>query len=124
MSRERPSHKCFVVEDRGAGKDAIWTRIGSAWPHKDGKGFNLQLAALPAGGGRIVLRAVTDADVAEEEQDSRSTDADSRISDLARVASAGPGEPELQLAEQVLRTGVGEALSVARRSRRKGSGAA
>ena len=75
-------------------------------------------------GGRIVLRAVTDADVAEEEQDSRSTDADSRISDLARVASAGPGEPELQLAEQVLRTGVGEALSAARRSRRKGSGAA
>jgi hypothetical protein len=62
MSGERPSHKCFVVEDReGAnGKEAFWTRIGSAWPHKDGKGFHLQLSALPASGGRIVLREFTD----------------------------------------------------------------
>jgi hypothetical protein len=67
MSRERPSHKCFVVEDRAQGKDAIWTRIGSAWPHKDGKGFNLQLAALPAAGGRIVLRQATEDDAADKD---------------------------------------------------------
>jgi hypothetical protein len=67
MSRERPSHRCFVVEDRGGGKDAIWTRIGSAWPHKDGKGFNVQLAALPASGGRIVLREVTEEEDGREE---------------------------------------------------------
>ena len=69
MSGERPSHKCFVVEDRGEGddKDAFWTRIGSAWPHKDGKGLNLQLAALPANGGRIVLREYTEDDAKEEE---------------------------------------------------------
>ncbi|MBX9591213.1 MAG: hypothetical protein K2X43_18145 [Hyphomonadaceae bacterium] len=66
MSRESPSHRCFVVEDRGRGKDAIWTRIGSAWPHKDGKGFNVQLAALPASGGRIVLREFTEEDGREE----------------------------------------------------------
>jgi len=65
MSRERPSHRCFVVEDRPQGKDAIWTPVGSAWPHKDGKGFNLQLAALPATGGRIVLRELTKEDTAE-----------------------------------------------------------
>jgi hypothetical protein len=67
MSGERPSHKCFVVEDRdgAGGKEAFWTRIGSAWAHKDGKGFNLQLAALPASGGRIVLREFTDEDGAE-----------------------------------------------------------
>ena len=70
MSGERPSHKCFVVEDRGEGddKDAFWTRIGSAWPHKDGKGLNLQLAALPANGGRIVLREYTDKDAEEDEK--------------------------------------------------------
>lgn len=70
MSGERPSHKCFVVEDRAEGedKDGFWTRIGSAWPHKDGKGLNLQLAALPANGGRIVLREFTEADAKEEEQ--------------------------------------------------------
>jgi hypothetical protein len=62
MSGERPSHRCFVVEDReGAnGKEAYWLKIGSAWPHKDGKGFNLQLSALPAHGGRIVLREFTE----------------------------------------------------------------
>jgi hypothetical protein len=124
MSRERPSHRCFVVEDRGEGKDAVWTRVGAAWSHKDGKGFNVQLAALPASGGRIVLREVTEAETVEEEQHSRGAAAASRLSDLTRVASAGPGEPELQLAEQVLRTGVREALSAARRSKRKSSGTA
>jgi len=69
MSRERPSHRCFVVEHRGGGKDAIWTRIGSAWPHKDGKGFNLQLSALPANGGRIVLREFTEEEPAAEGKD-------------------------------------------------------
>jgi hypothetical protein len=56
-----------VVEDRegASGKEAFWTRIGSAWAHKDGKGFNLQLSALPASGGRIVLRESTDEDGAE-----------------------------------------------------------
>jgi hypothetical protein len=66
MSGERPSHKCFVVESRESanGKEAFWLPIGSAWPHKDGKGFNLQLSALPANGGRIVLREFTDDDAA------------------------------------------------------------
>jgi hypothetical protein len=52
--------KVFVVEDReeeGEGNDAFWTRIGSAWPHKDGKGLNLVLSALPIN-GRLVLRVV------------------------------------------------------------------
>jgi hypothetical protein len=68
MSGERPSHKCFVIEDReGAnGKEAYWLRIGSAWPHKDGRGFNLQLSALPANGGRIVLREFTADEAARE----------------------------------------------------------
>ena len=59
----KPSHKCFVVEDRGEGNDdnAFWTRIGSAWPHKDGKGINVVLSALPLN-GRLVLRDYTDED--------------------------------------------------------------
>lgn len=65
----QPSHKAFVVEDRGEGddKDAFWTRIGSAWPHKDGKGINIVLSALPAN-GRLVLREYTDDDAKEEEE--------------------------------------------------------
>ena len=68
MSGERPSHKAFVVEDRGEGNDAFWTRCGSAWPHKDGKGLNVQLAPSLAVSGRLVLREYTDDDVKEEEQ--------------------------------------------------------
>jgi len=60
----KPSHKVFVVEDRETedeGNDAFWTRIGSAWPHKDGKGLNLVLSALPIN-GRLVLREYTPED--------------------------------------------------------------
>jgi hypothetical protein len=57
MSGNAPTHKAFAVE--GEGDDAFWTRIGSAWPHKDGKGFNLNLSALPVN-GRIVLREAGD----------------------------------------------------------------
>jgi hypothetical protein len=126
MSGERPSHKCFVVEDRegAGGKEAFWTRIGSAWPHKDGKGFNLQLSALPAGGGRMVMREIADDEAREEEQPSGGADAETRLSELTRVARAGPDEPHLQLAEQVLRDGVREIASAMRSKRRKDSGAA
>jgi hypothetical protein len=56
------------VEDRegATGKEAYWLKIGAAWPHKDGKGFNLQLSALPASGGRIVLREFTEEDGTSE----------------------------------------------------------
>ena len=41
--------------DAGNGKKAkTWTRIGAAFPHKDGTGYNVQLRALPVD-GRIVL---------------------------------------------------------------------
>jgi hypothetical protein len=39
----------------GSDKKKFWSRIGAAWSHKDGQGFNLQLDTLPID-GRIVLR--------------------------------------------------------------------
>jgi hypothetical protein len=69
MAGERPSHKAFVVEDRGEGNDpGFWTRCGSAWPHKDGKGLNVQIAPGLAVSGRLVLREYTEEDAKEEEQ--------------------------------------------------------
>lgn len=65
MSGNAPSHKVFTVE--GEGDEAFWTRVGSAWPHKDGKGFNITLSALPVN-GRIVLREPQEADKQEEAQ--------------------------------------------------------
>jgi hypothetical protein len=47
----------YTVEefDAGNGKKAkTWTRIGAAFPHKEGPGFNVQLKALPLD-GRLVL---------------------------------------------------------------------
>jgi CHC2 zinc finger len=65
----RPSHRAYVVEDREGDQSeqgGFWTRIGSAWPHKDGKGLNIVLSALPVN-GRVVLREYTDEDAKADE---------------------------------------------------------
>ena len=49
-----PTHIAYQIKNRD-GKKAIWTRIGSAWGHSDGEGFNIQLEALPVD-GKITLR--------------------------------------------------------------------
>ncbi len=49
-----PTHVAYQVRNR-EGQKAIWTRIGGAWPHNDGHGFNIQLDAVPID-GRITLR--------------------------------------------------------------------
>jgi hypothetical protein len=54
-----PSHIAYQVRDRGEGKKSFWTRIGSAWAHADGKGFNLQIEVVPLD-GRITLRVASE----------------------------------------------------------------
>ena len=49
-----PTHIAYQVRDREHGK-SFWTRIGSAWAHADGKGFNIQIETVPLD-GRITLR--------------------------------------------------------------------
>ncbi len=51
----KPVYSVFTVEDRGEGNDPFWLKIGAAFEHKDGKGYNLTLQALPTD-GRLVLR--------------------------------------------------------------------
>lgn len=53
-----PSHIAYHVRER-AGKEAFWTRIGSAWVHADGQGFNIQIETVPLD-GRISLRIAAD----------------------------------------------------------------
>ena len=53
-----PTHVAYHVRDRD-GKKSFWTRIGSAWAHADGKGFNLQIEMVPLD-GRISLRVATE----------------------------------------------------------------
>jgi len=66
---QKLTYKAFTVEDYGEGEDteAFWTRIASAWPHKDGNGFNVALSALPVN-GCIVLREFTEEDAKPEEE--------------------------------------------------------
>lgn len=63
-SKNSPAFKVFCVE--GEGDEAYWTRVGSAWGHKDGKGYNVVLSALPVN-GRLVLREPS------EEEDAQPT---------------------------------------------------
>ncbi len=49
-----PTHIAYHVRE-GQGKDGFWTRIGAAWQHRDGQGFNIQIETLPLD-GRITLR--------------------------------------------------------------------
>jgi hypothetical protein len=39
--------------------ESFWTRIGVAFPHADGKGFNLLIETVPLD-GRITLRVPTE----------------------------------------------------------------
>ncbi|RWF69613.1 MAG: hypothetical protein EOQ34_21450 [Mesorhizobium sp.] len=55
--KKLPTHGVYAVE--GEGDRANWTRIGAAWPHQDGNGYNVSLSAIPLT-GRLVIRVRTE----------------------------------------------------------------
>jgi hypothetical protein len=54
-----PTHIAYQVREGKGDSKGFWTRIGAAWQHKDGKGFNIQLQAIPLD-GNIQLRVASD----------------------------------------------------------------
>lgn len=52
-----PTHVAYHVTERG--EKSFWTRIGAAWQHADGNGFNIQLELTPLD-GRVTLRIATE----------------------------------------------------------------
>lgn len=56
-THRKPTHRIYIVT--GEGETAIWTEIGVAWPHRDGRGFSIngEAASLE---GRLVMRAITE----------------------------------------------------------------
>jgi len=61
--------------------DDYWLNIGVAFPHEDGKGFNVMLQALPLhGNGKIVLR----------EHEAREHEEDEAPGDAGRKPGNGP----------------------------------
>jgi hypothetical protein len=66
MNQSKPTHyNVFTVEEFDApgenGRKAkAWTKIGAAFPHKDGNGLNVELRAFPCDGRLVVLPAQPD----------------------------------------------------------------
>ena len=58
-SSKKASHVAYHVRDNKSGSKAFWTRIGIAWAHADGNGFNIQLDSVPLS-GRIGLRTLSE----------------------------------------------------------------
>lgn len=56
---KHPTHYVYHVRDRNNGQKGTWTRIGAAWAHTDGQGFNVQFDCVPLD-GRITLRVPSD----------------------------------------------------------------
>ena len=54
-SGKRPPYVAYSVRERN-GEKSRWTEIGVAFPHKDGKGFDVLCDAAPLS-GKITLRA-------------------------------------------------------------------
>jgi hypothetical protein len=53
----KPTHTAYSVRDftKDGEPDSHWTKIGVSFLHKDGKGFDLVLDALPVN-GRVVVQ--------------------------------------------------------------------
>jgi hypothetical protein len=67
-----PTHIVYHVKDIGTSSEtdisrAVWTRIGAAWQHSDGKGLNILLETLPLN-GRLIVRTVAQEDRQSEAQ--------------------------------------------------------
>ncbi len=77
-----PTHRAYSVIRR-EGQDDYWLNIGLAFPHKDGRGFNIVLQALPLD-GKIVCREVTEEDPTEAAPQQRVRQEGSRASQGGR----------------------------------------
>ena len=65
----QPAFRVYSVIPR-EGKDDYWLNIGLAFPHQDGKGFNVMLQAFPIN-PKLVLRRVEEDEAQEPTDDQR-----------------------------------------------------
>ena len=55
----KPDFYVYIVEER-EGDKGFWNKVGIAYHHKDGKGLNIKLLALPID-GKLTLRVPSEA---------------------------------------------------------------
>jgi len=73
---QQPTHRAYSVIKR-EGQEDFWLNLGLAFPHKDGKGFNIMLQALPLD-GKIVCREVAGDEDKDSQPQSARTDRNDR----------------------------------------------
>jgi len=61
----KPDFNVYMVSGGGKDRKGFWTKIGAAWKHEDGEGFNVSLEAFPTD-GQLVIRAPKAKDDTEE----------------------------------------------------------
>jgi hypothetical protein len=66
---QQPTHRAYSVIKR-EGQDDYWLNLGLAFPHKDAKGFNIILQAIPFD-AKIVIREITGDDKDAEDERTR-----------------------------------------------------
>ena len=79
---KKPTHRAFIVKkftDKEGTEKSRWLDIGSVWTHRDGKGFDVNLEAVPLDGRHRHSARRTEA-----------LDAN-RVTPTARVGSSGAG---------------------------------
>jgi hypothetical protein len=65
----QPSHIAYQVRESADGK-SYFNRVGAAYPHKDGNGFNLKLESMPVD-GRVTLRSPLERLTALDERETK-----------------------------------------------------
>ena len=55
-NNRKPDFNVYMVSGGGKDRKGFWTKIGAAWKHEDGEGFNVSLEAFPTN-GQLVIRA-------------------------------------------------------------------
>ena len=64
--KNRPDLIAYTVTSRGRNAKRFWHRIGAAWKHRDGEGFNIELQSLPLDGRITLLPPKEDEATAEQ----------------------------------------------------------
>ena len=55
----RPTHCVYAVIKKRGQEHGTWLEIGSAWPHRDGKGYAVMLNVIPRSpDAELVIRAI------------------------------------------------------------------
>ncbi|VAW75396.1 hypothetical protein MNBD_GAMMA13-700 [hydrothermal vent metagenome] len=62
----KPDFAAYNVRESKDGK-GYWNKVGAAWKHRDGKGFDIDLDSVPVN-GRVTLRELRDERMQSHEQ--------------------------------------------------------